>query len=251
MDIWKFFAVGHRNHTFCNPMSETKFDELIDRLALQGNARVLDIACGKAEMLVRVTERFGCSGVGVDQSPPFVEEGRKRVSDAELSDDIEIIEGEGSAYDAAPETFDLAMCIGASWIFGGHGKTLDALCSFTKPGGLVVVGEPHWLKEPAPEYLASTGLEHGTFSTHRGNVDAGLDRGLGFLYTIVATHDDWDRYEGLQFDAAERYAVAHPDDPDVPAILGGIRKRREEYLNWGRDSLGWAVYLFMKDPVAA
>ena len=46
MDIWKFFAVGHTNHVFYNPMSEGKFDELIERLALPPDARVLDIACG-------------------------------------------------------------------------------------------------------------------------------------------------------------------------------------------------------------
>ena len=96
MDIWKFFGVGHRNHTFCNPMSGAKFDELIERLALPERARVLDIASGKAEMLVRVAERWACSGIGVDQSPPFVEEARARIAGAGLSDRIEIVEAEGS-----------------------------------------------------------------------------------------------------------------------------------------------------------
>ncbi len=248
MDIWKFFAVGHENHVFCNPLSEEKFDEVVGRLALPKDARVLDIACGKAELLVRVAGRWGSTGVGIDQSPDFVANARANVTDAGLSGAIEVVEAEGSQYDGEAGSFDAAMCIGASWIFGGHGKTLEALSAWAKPGGLVVVGEPFFIAEPPAEYLEASGMTRESFGSHQANVQAGLDRGLGFLYTVVSSPDDWDRYEGLQCDAAERYAKEHPDDPDVPTILTGIRRRRDEYLRWGRDQLGWAVYIFVKDP---
>ncbi len=80
MDIWKFFAVGHQNHTFCNPLCEAKFAEVIERLDLPARARVLDIACGKAELLVQVAQRWGCSGIGVDVSPPFVADSRANIA---------------------------------------------------------------------------------------------------------------------------------------------------------------------------
>lgn len=247
MDIWKFFAVGHRNHVYCNPMSEAKFDEIIERLALPEGASVLDIACGKAELLVRCVQRWGCTGVGVDQSPFFVADARARVAEAGVSDAVTIEEGEGSEYEAAPESVDAASCIGASWIFGGHAETLARLAEWVRPGGLVIAGEPCWLKEPDPAYLKATGLAAETFDTHHGNVRVGLEQGLRFLYAVAADTDDWDRYEGLQCDAAERYAQDHPEDADVPAILHEIRKRRDEYLRFGRDGLGWAVYVFLKD----
>lgn len=249
MDIWKYFAVGHQNHVFCNPLSEAKFAEVIERLDLPASARVLDIACGKAELLVRIARRWGCSGVGVDVSPPFVAEARANVAAAGFGDAIEIVECEGSQYDASPGAFDAAMCIGASWIFGGHAKTLEAMSRHAKPGGLVIVGEPFFIGEPSAEYLKAAGFERDSFASHPGNVRTGLDQGLGFLHAVASSHDDWDRYEGLQCDAAERYAKDNPDDPDVPAILTGTRKARDEYLRWGRDALGWAVYLFIKDPV--
>lgn len=248
MDIWKFFDVGHENHVFYNPMSEAKFDEFVERLALPENARVLDIACGQAPLMIRVARRWGSRGVGVDLSPPFVVRAREAVAEAGLSDEIEIIEKNGAEYDAEPASFDATFCIGASWIFGGHGGTLEAMAAATKPGGLVAVGEPFWIKDPEDEYLRATGLTRDGFATHAGNVQAGLDRGLRFLYTVVSNEDDWDRYEGLQFDAGERYAIANPEDPDVPGILKLMNSRREEYLRWGRDTLGWALYLFMKEP---
>ncbi len=35
----------------------------------------------------------------------------------------------------------------------------------------------------------------------------------------------------------------HPDDPDAPAMLDRIRRWRDGYLRWGRDTMGFALYL--------
>ena len=69
MDIWKFFAVGHERHVFCNPLSDARVDELIELLELSEGSRVLDVGCGKGEFLVRTAMRWKCSAVGVDISP--------------------------------------------------------------------------------------------------------------------------------------------------------------------------------------
>jgi hypothetical protein len=90
------------------------------------------------------------------------------------------------------------------------------------------------------------GFERDLFATHHQNVVIGEEMGLSLLYTLVSNHDEWDQYEGLQWYAAERYAVSHPEDPDVPELLRRVREQKEEYLRWGRDTLGWAIYLFRK-----
>lgn len=46
--------------------------------------------------------------------------------------------------------------------------------------------------------------------------------------------------------AAERYAATHSDDPDVPDLLARLRRARDIYLRWGRETLGWSLYLFGK-----
>jgi ubiquinone/menaquinone biosynthesis C-methylase UbiE len=74
MDLWKFFDITHRHHRLCNPTSIEKLDELCGLFGLPPGARVLDIACGKAELLVRLAERFGIAGVGVDLSPYALKE---------------------------------------------------------------------------------------------------------------------------------------------------------------------------------
>ena len=69
---------------------------------------------------------------------------------------------DGSKY--CPDSlFDTAMCIGASFIYGNYTKTLEALRSMVLPNGLIVTGEPFWIKEPDPEYLRQAGLKKEDF----------------------------------------------------------------------------------------
>ena len=245
MDMWKYYGITHTDHTIMNPISMAKTNELIELLGLPDRGRVLDVACGKAEFLCRVAERYEVTGTGLDLSPFTIEEARKNVSSRDLSGRIELLHMDGGKYNPdRGEMMDLASCVGASWIYGGHRGTLEALLKMVRPGGLVLAGEPFWRKEPDPEYLILTGQQADLCKSHVSNVQAGVDLGLSFLYSLVSSEDDWDRYEGLQWQAAERYAAAHTDDLDVEELLRTSRKNRDAYLRWGRDCLGWALYLF-------
>jgi SAM-dependent methyltransferase len=250
MDRWKYYAIGHKRHIVCNPLSEAKLDELIDLLDLDKHARVLDIGCGKGEFLVRTVARWQCTAVGVDLSPYFVSDARAKVKSAGLQSSVTIVEGDGKEYSAEPSSFDVTACFGASWIWGGFQGTLGALRAWTKPGGLVLVGEPFWRRTPSPEFLQASQLSEPMFSSHAGNVSIGTQLGLSLLHAVVANHDDWDRYEGYQWYAAERYGRRVPEDPDLPEIRQRIRESRDNYLRWGREELGWAVYLFLNERAA-
>lgn len=244
MDTWEFFDITHRDHVICNPLSPAKLDELVELLDLTAGARVLDIACGKGELLVRLAERYAVEGVGVDISPYCIRDATRKAATRVPGARLEFIEADGARYDIRPGSFDCALCIGATWVFGGYRGTLGALRAALRPGGQLAVGEPYWRIPPSPEYLAALRLRADEFGTHAGNVATGVEEGLIPLYTLMSNEDDWDRYEALQWRAAERYAAAHPGDPDVPGLLERVRRDRDAYLRWGRQTLGWGIYLF-------
>ncbi len=252
MDQWKYFDITHREHVFCNPMSVEKFEELIALLRLKPGARVLEIATGKGEFIIRMAERYKIEGTGVDISRYHVADAekkcKKRIPDAHLT----FIEMDGANYKPdQPESFALVACIGASWIYGGHKNTLKALKDMAAPGSWVVVGEPYWRQEPAAEYLQAIGEERGSFGTHAENAQAGQEFGLELVYTLVSNQDDWDRYEALQWYAATEWANSHPDDPDVGEVLKRVRGNRASFLKWGRETIGWSIYVFKKGNVIA
>jgi SAM-dependent methyltransferase len=247
MDMRKFYDITHREHVVCNPTSEEKLARLVDLIRLPPDAYVVDIACGKGEFLIRLAEAYGARGVGIDISPFFIADAERRLKAQAPNAGIVFRQMNGADFRPdEPNSLDLASCIGASWVFGGHTGTLDALISMVKPGGWVIVGEPYWLQEPSEAYLDASGVAREDFGSHFSNAQAGEKRELDLVHAIVSSKDDWDKYEGLQWYATDEYARASPDDPDLPEVVERVGKAREAYLRWGRDTLGWAIYMFRR-----
>lgn len=252
MDMWKFFDITHREHLVCNPTNEEKLAQLVSLLRLRAQTRVVDIACGKGEFLIRLAERYSIRGVGVDMSPFHLAEARSKLE--QRAPDAEVVFHQMNGSDFKPETphsLALASCIGASWVFGGHAQTLAALADMITPDGWVIVGEPYFLQEPSEGYLAASGFTRDIFGTHHSNAKAGESCGLELVHTLVSSQDDWDRYEGLQWYAAAEFARHHANDSDLPELLERVAKSKDTYLRWGRDTVGWAIYVFRGRPAHA
>jgi hypothetical protein len=66
------------------------------------------------------------------------------------------------------------------------------------------------------------------------------------MHATTASQDEWDDYEWKYCRSIERYAREQLDDPDNPWMLERIRRWRDGYLRWGRDTLGFALYLFYR-----
>jgi hypothetical protein len=247
VDKWRFFDITHREHLICNPISSEKLQELIALLRLRPGDGVLEIAVGKGEFLVSLAEEYGIGGIGVDLSPYAIADARRRHQARAPEARLSFLLMDGAGYvPEQPESFDLVACIGASWIYGGHRGTLAALARRAARQSWIVVGEPYWRQEPTGEYLAAVGEQREAYGTHAENVDAGQALGLELAYTLVSSQDDWDRYEGLKWYAAEQWASAHPEDPDVAEVLEHVRRNRAVYLKWERETVGWAIYVFKK-----
>lgn len=250
MDSWKFYDLIHRHHTVMNPVNETRLDRLYDLMKLRRGARVVDIGCGKGEMLIRLAEKYHVKGVGVDKSPYCIREAGERKRQRVPKSDLKFLELDGAQYEIETrKSLDLAMCIGASWIYGGYGNTVKALAGMTKPFGFVMVGEPFWRRTPPKEYLQHAGLSADSFGTHEDNVAPGESEGLRAVYTLVSSEEDWDMYESLHWYAAAEYAATSTQDPDLEELAARVSKERESYLRWGRETLGWAIYLFREPNI--
>src|SRR5512133_3681368 len=79
MDTCKFYDITHREHVVCNPTSNEKLARLVGLLRLPTGARVVDIACGKGEFLIRLAEAYDVDCLGIDLSPFFIAAARGRL----------------------------------------------------------------------------------------------------------------------------------------------------------------------------
>ena len=251
MDTWKFYDITHREHVVCNPTSEEKLMRLVELLRLPTDAQVVDIACGKGEFLIRLAEAYGARGMGIDISPFFIADAERRLKARAPSAGITFTQMNGADFKPdEPHSLDLASCIGASWIFGGHAKTLETLNSMVRPGGWVIVGEPFWQEEPSMDYMDAIGCAREDFGSHYSNAMAGKSLGMDLVHTIVSSKDDWDNYEGLQWLSTADFARIHPEDPDLKGLVDRVNNQKAAYIRWGRETLGWAIYLFRSRSTA-
>ncbi len=246
MDHAKFTTIAHRNHRFCNPLDPAVLGRAVDGLGLVAGDRVIDVGCGKASLLVDLAVRCRTLGLGVDINAAFLAEGRALAERRGVAAAVTLEEVEAARLDLAAASFALALCIGSTHAMGGYPETLRALLRLVRPAGHVLVGQGYWKRPPDAEYLERLGATVDEMTTHEGNVKAGVSEGLIAAGAWVSSDDDWDRYEGLYADTIEDYVATHPGDPDAPAMLERIRRWRETYRRWGRDTLGFGLYLFRR-----
>ena len=247
MDRFKYSTVSHRGLRYCNPFPAVKVEHILELLDLPSGGHVLDIGTGKAELLIRLIERYDVEALDIDVSSPFLQEAREQAALRVPPNRFALLEEDATAFSGTPESFDLASCLGACHVFGGLLGTLNKLAQSVRPGGYILIGEGYWKQEPDSAYLQALHTTPDELMTHADTVGTGAALGLIPLYAAVCNDDEWDRYEWLHLHNIERYAREMPDDPDVPALLERIRAWRDSYLRWGRDTLGFGLYLFQKE----
>jgi len=240
----KFSFIAHRDHDYCNPISGAKIEKVLDLLPLGAASRVLDLGCGRAELALRIIERFGSTVIAVDRSELMLDAARDRAQWTGALSKLHLDDSDIASYQADPETFHLTVMLGAGGIDGGIAGICNQLKTWTKIGGFILIGEGYWRRKPHSAYVAFLGGPVSQYLDHRGNVQAGVDAGLIPMHAATASPDEWDEYEWKYSRSIERYAAEQPGDADVPEMLKRSRRWRDGYLRWGRDTLGFAVYLF-------
>ena len=239
MDRTRYSTIAHRDHAFCSPLSEQSVDTLLEKLNLGPGARVLDVGCGKAQMLARAAQRYSASCVGIDPNQAFLAQARP---DAR----IELHAATVQEIELEPGSFDAALCIGSTHAFGGYRQALRALSVLIRAGGALALGEGYWKQPPAPGYLEVLGGGADEFTSHEANIDAGIALGLKLRFSAMSSEAEWDAYEVPYAASIERFAAEHPEDPDRDAMLARSRGWYAAYARWGRSTLGFGVYLFEK-----
>ena len=222
--------IAHGELPLYNPLSTADLDEAIALLDLAAGARVLDVACGTAEVLSRIAARWEVRATGYDTDAELIERARRR--DPEL---------EVLVADHPPlGPFDLVVCIASSHALDGFPAALRRLGELTVPGGQVLLGEGYWRREPTPEYLdALGGATRDELADYPGLFAAAQDAGLTPLWSCVASERDWDRYEWTQVLNSERH-----DGEQLRERAAAARRRLT--MPAGRETLGFALALLRR-----
>ena len=241
--IPRYFVVAEATHEIQNPTSKEKLLLLGARLGLGSDSRVLDIASGRGGPALILAEAFGCAVHGIEIAEEFHAVAVARAREAGVADRLSFELANAATVALAAESYDAALCLGASFVYGSLAETVDALVPAVRPGGYVAVGEPYWRRLPLPEDYRD---RDDPWTTLEGTVTIFETSGLPVVSVIASSEDDWDRYETLHWRAVEEWLAENADDPDAPDIRARHENHKDVYLRYGRDYLGWAIFVGWK-----
>ena len=232
--------ISERGMELINPTSTEKVLK-IGEVATGGRpCRVIDFGSGTGEVLALWAEHFDISGVGIDVRPKACERARLKLAQRGLSDRIEIACMDGANYPFEPHTFDVAACIGATFIWGGFQPALQRLREAITPTGRLAVGEAYWRVSNVPPDFSrkqtSIWAEYELF--HMAWAE-----GLEVEYVIRASQDDWDRYEAGNWRGLLAWIAENPDHPEKAQVLQHLHESQDEYARLAREYFGWAMYV--------
>lgn len=237
MDPLHYWAIAESDIEIQNPITDRKLRLLDDYCDIRDGLSVLDIGCGKAWLLRQWAERHAIEGVGVDINPRFIEVARRRLpARGRLTFHSRSLAG----FEVAPESYDIVICLGASFAIGDAPAALDWMVRATRPGGTIVFGDMTTRHQPAVPRGEILPLEPlammGVVERHGAEVSA----------TISASEADFERYASHHRHATLRWARANPTHPAHAEVL---KKSRADWLYYQqtiRQLLGWTIFVGRK-----
>jgi SAM-dependent methyltransferase len=247
VDLPRIFTIRESSHRIHNPFTSEKLATLGQALGLVVGARVLDLASGSGEMLCTWARDHDVTGVGVDISSVFTGQARARAEELGVGGQVTFIHGDAAGY-VSEEMVDLAACVGATWIGGGVRGTVELLQRSLRPGGMMLIGEPFWRREPPDQDTIEAC--HVRSRDGFGLLPELIERfgGLGYdvVEMVLADQDSWDRYQAAQWLNIRRWLDANPDDELAGELTAELSTGPARYARYEREYLGWGVFALMR-----
>ena len=240
MDFFDLVNISERDMELINPSTPEKILTVGRSLALRAGCRVVDFGCGYGELLALWTEHFGISGVGIDVREHACERARNKMIERGFADRVQIVCANAAEYLFEKQVFDVAACVGASFIWNGYRPTIRAMREAIHATGRLVIGEPYWAtRHVPPVYVRQEPRVHAEHELLRIAREEGYD----FEYVVRASHDDWDGYEASNWRGLVRWMADNPDHEERQEVIDHLHRIQDEYLRYEREFLGWAIYV--------
>ncbi|WP_214103425.1 SAM-dependent methyltransferase [Acrocarpospora catenulata] len=245
MDRQFISHLAHRDHPVAAPVSGAHITRLLRRARLAEGARILDLGCGEAAWTLRALALYhDATADGVDISAEGLKSAEQAADAQGVWERIRLHETPAADFPVA-EQYDLVLCVGATHAFGGLLPTAEHVRRYLRPGGLAMIGEAFWEREPTPEALARLGAEPDDYRDLPGTVALAESAGFTTVYAYTSDLSEWDEYEWSWTGTLLRWANENPG-PDAAVARAAALEHRDMWLHGYRGVLGFVTLLLQR-----
>jgi SAM-dependent methyltransferase len=247
-DPHKSVLIAYEAMGFCNPLSAQTLDRTLAWAGLKPGLRTLDLGCGNAAMSIHLAEAYGLTIDAIERSPAVSDIARRRLEGRGAPGSVTLHTVDSATFLKDAQPYDLIVCVGASAVVPGPPEPqaiMETLKAHVKPGGMVLWSDPYWKADPDPAFVAMLG-PYAAYKTHAGNIEAGEAAGLELRYAGASPAHEWDDCAFSLYAAPQAWLAEHPDDPQAADVRLRIQMQRMAYMTFGRDTLGFGLYLFRR-----
>jgi len=218
-------------------MNQQVIEAMVRKMAITPKDNLVEIGCGHGALLEHISVGYDCKGIGIDIDEIGIKIAQKNL---EAINSRILLKCQRYSPDLFEEgTFTHAACIGSSGAFGEGKKAFPAaLCEIQKlltDGGIALFGELYWKSKPPLAYQKATGIEEKSIINFGELLKAIEKRKFQLLSLVRASEQDWDMFESNHL---------------YNRVKAGkemlARKWFDSYLKWGRNCMGFALFLVRK-----
>lgn len=241
----RFYEIASSGQRMDVPLNPDNLMRLAEICQVDAGTRVLDLACGKGELLVQWARRYDLQGTGVDDDERLIDAAQLRANELEVWSQVHFVTADIMAYPQAFHQYHIVSLLTATGMSTGLTETIDIMRQALKDkaGGLLLIGAMFWQKTPTPEVCKVLEVEPdwlgsiGELSHHFSQ--AGVD----LLDMLIATAQERDAYCSQQWRACVNWLRDNPTHEDVPALREWLNRSRSNYLTCEREYLGWGIFV--------
>ena len=230
-----------------NPVTEEMIHTIAETAGIRYGQTIFDIGCGNGHLICTLAQRYGITGYAIDSDPDSCLRTTECIRNTRIKETIQVICADAKVWQPPDGIIpDSIIAAGVSHIWGDVFSTLEALVSLASPDTSLIIGDRYWRHDIVPHEFAAQWI-----CVQSEYAICQYARELGYLLTgiVRATEQDWDRYEGAIWQECYHWIRNHPDDSHTDEMLEYLYSIQDEYTAYGREHMGWALFLFQPMPM--
>lgn len=241
MDFLDIMSIAEEHMELINPSTPEKIIKIGTMSGLCEGTKVIEIGCGFGEVLKLWGINFGISGTGIEIREKACDRARTKLASHQLGEKIEIICGSVDALDFNQSDYQVAACIGASFVWDGFRNTIRHLDQHLTQEGVIIIGEPYLKVEKEMVHK-----EISSFHTEKELLDIIREEGYELTFLVRSSEDDWDRYQSDNWYGLSQWLAKHSTHPDHNQVYKFFHSMQNKYFDFERSQLGWALFSLRK-----